>query len=118
MQFILSITRAHFMSLLHGCRYLGFFGALFIPVDIADTYSDPEGPTSMQQLWLSVYWITFVLTWAVLPIVNEYHASGYYHWKDALLSSLKSNLIQYVVMLVLGAIFIVWVLASKKLNAA
>lgn len=99
-------------------RYFGFFGALFIPVDLATSYDSADGPKSMQQLWLAVYWMTFVVTWLIIPLVNEFQSSGYYHWQDGVLSSLRSNLIQYIVMIVLGAAFVVWVLASHRLTAA
>lgn len=65
---------------------------------------------SILQMWRSNYWITFCLTWLILPILQDYYRAGNYLKMKKLVSSFKSNLrFQGTVLLVgiAGAIYLV-----------
>lgn len=42
--------------------------------------------------WKSKYWITFLLTWLILPILQEYYRSGQFRSYSRLRDALKKNL--------------------------
>ncbi|KAF3491601.1 LMBR1 domain-containing protein [Arthroderma uncinatum] len=71
---------------------------LLVPIDLAS--SPPEGhrPAGiwlssrfMLVFWRIAYWLTFVLTWAVLPFLGEYLDSGHRSPRERMLYSLRSN---------------------------
>lgn len=43
-------------------------------------------------LWKFNYWITFLLTWLVLPVLQEFFKSGHYNKFNKLRDALKSNI--------------------------
>lgn len=58
-----------------------------------------------------MYWLTFVLSWAILPLLGEYTDSGYREPKARALYSVKSNGRYWAVMLgtgVLGLVYFIW----------
>ncbi|CUM67085.1 uncharacterized protein PRCAT00004774001 [Priceomyces carsonii] len=61
-------------------------------------------------LWKSNYWITFLLTWLLLPLLQEFYRSGYYDkmskFKDALKRNIKFQLTVLAVS-VAGVIYLV-----------
>lgn len=77
--------------------FLGFFGAVLLPVDIATAYGAGGPDGAVKGLWLFVYWTTFVLTWVVCPIAQEFFGSGYFTPKARLRDSLRANLKFYIV---------------------
>ncbi|KAF2463261.1 uncharacterized protein BDR25DRAFT_273354 [Lindgomyces ingoldianus] len=90
---------------------------LLVPIDLA---SSAGTDTSVSRgIWLSdkvvykswrvTYWLTFALTWIILPYLGEYCDSGYREPKDRLLYSLRSNGRYQMLMLgsgVLGGVYI------------
>lgn len=56
---------------------------------------------SILHMWKSNYWITFALTWLILPILQDYYRAGNYSKMKKLVSSFKSNLrLQGIILLV------------------
>ena len=48
--------------------FMGFFGTLLLPVDVEQTIErDPLD--AFEDMWLFVYWCTFLLSWVVLPVL-------------------------------------------------
>ena len=47
---------------------------------------------SMLRMWKTNYWITFSLTWLILPLLQDYYRAGDRLKTKKLISSLKSNL--------------------------
>ncbi|CAK7275449.1 hypothetical protein SEPCBS119000_006699 [Sporothrix epigloea] len=78
---------------------------LLVPIDLASgAQTDDEATRGIwlpqSVLWVSwriTYWLTFVLTWFVLPVLGEYSDAGYREPKDRILYSLRSNA-QYHIM--------------------
>jgi hypothetical protein len=51
----------------------------------------------LEDMWTTVYWITFVLTYVVIPVVQEYVAAGEFTKRGRLIASFKINIIFYAV---------------------
>ncbi|ERT01521.1 uncharacterized protein SPSK_07068 [Sporothrix schenckii 1099-18] len=72
---------------------------LLVPIDLASSaQTDDEATrgiwlpqTILRVSWRITYWLTFVLTWFILPILAEYSDAGYRAPKDRILYSLRSN---------------------------
>ncbi len=72
---------------------------LLVPIDLASSSRTddvaargiwlPEGV--MLVAWRLTYWLTFALTWLILPLLGEYADSGYRTPKDRIWYSLRSN---------------------------
>ncbi|THZ12333.1 hypothetical protein D6C91_08577 [Aureobasidium pullulans] len=92
---------------------------LLVPIDLASSSgTDTEGQRGiwlpdnvMLVAWRLAYWLTFCLTWFVLPLLGEYCDSGYREPKDRFIYSLRSNARYQLVTLSLGttgAIYFFW----------
>ncbi|KAK2861334.1 hypothetical protein FQN49_004305 [Arthroderma sp. PD_2] len=71
---------------------------LLVPIDLASSPPDghrPAGiwlsPRFVLVFWRIAYWLTFVLTWAILPFLGEYLDSGHRSPRERMLYSLRSN---------------------------
>ncbi|KAH1575345.1 hypothetical protein KXW50_000578 [Aspergillus fumigatus] len=71
---------------------------LLVPIDLASSSRDGGGPKAIWLpdrlilvAWRITYWLIFVLTWAILPLLGEYIDSGYRDTKSRILYSLRSN---------------------------
>jgi hypothetical protein len=90
---------------------------LLVPIDLASS-SGPEDEQS-KGIWLAqrpllvawrlAYWLTFMLTWFILPLLAEFMDAGYRDPKQRLIYSLRSNGRYQLIMLscaVVGLIYI------------
>ena len=83
---------------------------LLVPIDLASSLKEEDEiargiwlPTSTVLVaWRITYWLTFVLTWVVLPILGEYLDSGYRTPKARLLYSVRSNGRYQLIVLLCG----------------
>ncbi|KAL8892522.1 MAG: hypothetical protein Q9192_005596 [Flavoplaca navasiana] len=72
---------------------------LLLPIDLASSLrSDDEATrgvwlpeTLILLAWRITYWLTFALTWFILPLLGEYIDSGYRSPRDRFIYSLRSN---------------------------
>ncbi|EXJ64276.1 hypothetical protein A1O7_00612 [Cladophialophora yegresii CBS 114405] len=72
---------------------------VLVPIDLASSAreSDHGGKgiwlpkRAVLVSWRIVYWLTFVLTWVVLPLLGEYMDAGYRDPKARMIYSLRSN---------------------------
>ncbi|KAL8920756.1 MAG: hypothetical protein Q9208_006086 [Pyrenodesmia sp. 3 TL-2023] len=72
---------------------------LLLPIDLASSLRAEDEATRGVWLpdsvilvaWRITYWLTFALTWFILPLLGEYIDSGYRHPKDRFVYSLRSN---------------------------
>lgn len=92
---------------------------LLVPIDLASSGgTDTDGSrgiwlsvTVVYKSWRVMYWLTFALTWAILPLLGEYVDSGYREPKDRFLYSLRSNANYWAIMLgsgVAGLVYFIW----------
>lgn len=73
---------------------------LLVPVDLASS-TRPLGDDASKGVWLPgrimlvfwriSYWLTFVLTWFILPLLGEYMDSGFREPKQRMFYSLRAN---------------------------
>ena len=90
---------------------------LLVPIDLASS-SGPEDEAH-KGIWLAqrpllvawrlIYWLTFMLTWFILPLLGEYMDAGYRDPKARWIYSLRSNGRYQLIMLscaVVGLIYI------------
>jgi len=93
---------------------------LLVPIDLASNAPpDDEGAKgiwlpdrALVVSWRISYWLTFVLTWFILPILAEYSDAGYREPKDRLLYSLRSNAQYYAIVTSVGVIGLVYFISS------
>ncbi|TKX18798.1 hypothetical protein C1H76_9059 [Elsinoe australis] len=97
---------------------------LLVPIDLASSSGtdteDGRGiwlPQSVNLVaWRVSYWLTFLLTWMVLPLLGEYSDSGYREPKDRLIYSLKSNGRYQIIVLGLGILGAVYFFITNGFN--
>ncbi|KAF2403603.1 hypothetical protein EJ06DRAFT_504806 [Trichodelitschia bisporula] len=85
---------------------------LLVPIDLASNASSETGVARGIWLpgrallvgWRISYWLTFVLTWIVLPLLGSYSDSGYRDPKDRLLDALQSNARYQLTVLTLASL--------------
>ncbi|EJT68807.1 LMBR1 domain-containing protein [Gaeumannomyces tritici R3-111a-1] len=85
---------------------------LLVPIDLASSAATDDEASRGVWLpnrvllvsWRITYWLTFVLTWFILPILGEYSDAGHRDPKDKLMYSLRENAQYYAI--VLGASFL------------
>ncbi|KAH6888546.1 LMBR1-like membrane protein-domain-containing protein [Thelonectria olida] len=89
---------------------------ILVPVDLASSATPGDDATRGVWLperlllvsWRITYWLTFALTWFILPILAEYSDAGYREPKDKLLYSLRSNAQFHATVLGFGSIGLVY----------
>ncbi|KAJ5654305.1 hypothetical protein N7490_001308 [Penicillium lividum] len=89
---------------------------LLVPIDLASSSRDGTGPKAIWLpdrvvlvCWRIAYWLIFMLTWAILPLLGEYVDSGYREPKARILYSLRKNARYQMIVLscaVVGLIYI------------
>jgi len=89
---------------------------LLVPIDLASSARDHDAgsrgiwlPDRLLLIsWRISYWLTFALTWFILPILEEYADAGYRDPKSRLMYSLRANA-QYQALLfgtgILGMVY-------------
>lgn len=90
---------------------------VLVPIDLASADSNE----SKHALWLPervilvtwriTYWLTFLLSWFVLPLLGEYCDSGYRDPRSRIIDSLRTNARYQLIVLstaVLGLVYFIW----------
>lgn len=95
---------------------LSFGLIIIVPLEIYFTEQDEEQQydTLIVDLWTTLYWLNFLLTWFLLPIYMEYENAGYFTFKQKILQSLKINLIFYAVGAVFTIIFTIYLMVHNS----
>ncbi|KIW15201.1 hypothetical protein PV08_05246 [Exophiala spinifera] len=93
---------------------------LLVPIDLAS--SAREGSHGGKGIWLPpravlvswriVYWLTFMLTWVVLPLLGEYMDAGYRDSKSRMTYSLRSNARYQLIVLACAVAGLVYMIFS------
>lgn len=102
-----------FLALVLPCSII-----LLVPIDLASA----DGPSS-RGIWLPeravlvswrvTYWLTFLLTWWLLPLLGEYCDSGYRDTKGRVIYSLRSNARYQLILLGTGVAGLVYFILTK-----
>ncbi|KLU83985.1 LMBR1 domain-containing protein [Magnaporthiopsis poae ATCC 64411] len=92
---------------------------LLVPIDLASSAATDDEASRGVWLpsrvllvsWRICYWLTFVLTWFILPILGEYSDAGHRDPKDKVMYSLRENAQYYAMVLaasVLGLVYLIF----------
>ena len=96
---------------------------LLVPIDLASA----DGASSrgiwlperaVLVLWRITYWLTFLLTWWLLPLLGEYVDSGYRDTQSRILYSLRSNARYQLIVLGAGVAGLVYFILQNGFHAA
>lgn len=92
---------------------------LLVPIDLASA-AGTDGESS-RGIWLPetitlvtwriAYWLTFALTWVILPLLGEYSDSGYRDTRSRLIYSLKTNARYQIIVLgsgIAGLVYLIY----------
>jgi hypothetical protein len=66
--------------------------------------------------WRIIYWVMFLHTWLVLPIISSYWDNGYFTGWDRFKKSVKINIIFYLILGVIGGIGLAYIVISRGLS--
>lgn len=102
---------------------LPFSIILLVPIDLAsqDTSRShaiwlPEKLTLV--CWKVSYWLTFVLTWLLLPLLGEYVDSGFREPKDRFTYSLRTNARYQLIVLGVGTVGLVYFILENGFHGS
>ena len=56
----------------------------------------------ISKLYLTIYWIIFICSWILIPLLSKYEECGYFTRKEKLIYSIKANLLFYGILLLIG----------------
>ncbi|KAH8737932.1 LMBR1-like membrane protein-domain-containing protein [Ilyonectria robusta] len=113
----LRTTPAFYLVPIFFALWLPSIVIILVPVDLAS--SATPGDDATRGIWLPervilvswriTYWLTFALTWFILPVLAEYSDAGYREPKDKLLYSLRGNAQFQITALGFGSIGLIYV---------
>lgn len=97
---------------------------LLVPIDLASSAMVDDEATRgiwlpqrvIQTCWRIAYWLTFTLTWFILPILAEYSDAGYRDPKGKLMYSLRSNAQYYAMVFGFGIVALIYVFSVYGLH--
>lgn len=92
---------------------------VLLPIDLASSAgTDTEGARGIwlsdavvYKSWRIIYWLTFALTWAILPMLGEYCDSGYKEPKARGMYAMRSLGRYWAMMLgasIVGSVYLIW----------
>ncbi|KAG5981592.1 hypothetical protein E4U55_002769 [Claviceps digitariae] len=104
--------------------WLPSIAVLLVPIDLASSAATNDEATRGIWLpervilvsWRITYWLTFVLTWFILPLLGEYSDAGYHEPNDKLTYSLRQNAQFYAIVLGASAVGLVYVIIAYRLS--
>ena len=83
-------------------------------VDISYGTGEVEASPVLTRTWQVLWWATQLLSWVVLPLLQDYCDSGHFTFKGRLWYSFKQNIKLYLILgVILGALLIYVVVVSK-----
>jgi len=72
--------------------------------------------TGLSMIWNAIYWTTYIMCWAIIPVMQSYVLAGHFHFHERLIRALKENLLLYAVMGIAGGILGGWFLIKNELG--
>ncbi|KAJ5444074.1 uncharacterized protein N7458_007946 [Penicillium daleae] len=92
---------------------------LLVPIDLASSARNGTGPKAIWLpdrmvlvCWRIAYWLIFMLTWAILPLLGDYVDSGYREPKARILYSLRSNARYQLIVLTCAVVGLIYISIS------
>lgn len=93
---------------------------LLVPIDLASSAREENHGgkgiwlprRAVLVSWRIVYWLTFMLTWVVLPLLGEYMDAGYRDSRSRMIYSLRSNARYQLIVLACAVAGLVYMIFS------
>ena len=97
---------------------------LLVPIDLASSARVEDEASKgiwltervVLVFWRISYWLTFILTWVILPLLGEYMDAGYRDPKNRMVYSLRSNGKYQLTVLGCGIVGLVYMIISNGFN--
>merc|ERR1719233_934487 len=86
-----------------------------LPLELSDT--DTSVRNQLYPVFSVIYWISFFVTWTIIPFQQMVYLSGYFTMRDRAVDSLKANGKFYLVAAILYIVLLIYVAALKSLSA-
>ncbi|GAV83164.1 LMBR1 domain-containing protein [Cephalotus follicularis] len=89
---------------------------ILVPADIWTTLSHPpnyEHSGGISFFWSWSYWSTFLLTWAVVPLIQGYEDAGDFTMTERLKTSVHVNLVFYLIVGFIGLFGLILLIMMK-----
>ncbi|CAZ81157.1 unnamed protein product [Tuber melanosporum] len=109
---------ATFFPLLISCSIV-----ILVPIDLASSSAGDDGSRGivlhervLLVSWRVAYWLCFVLTWAVLPMLQSYSSSGHRSPRNRLLEALRENARYQLMVLSVGLVGLVYVFITSGVH--
>ncbi|RDA90393.1 hypothetical protein CP533_5653 [Ophiocordyceps camponoti-saundersi (nom. inval.)] len=122
----LRTTPAFYLVPIFFALWLPSIAVILVPVDLASSAATDDEATrgiwlpqrAILVSWRITYWLTFALTWFILPILAEYSDAGYRDPDDKLRYSLRQNAQFYAVFALAGLAGFVYTAVVYSLDFA
>ncbi|KAK8088716.1 hypothetical protein PG997_003677 [Apiospora hydei] len=109
-------TPAYVLVPIFFALWLPAFIVLLVPIDLASSAATDDvaargiwfPPRLLLVSWRITYWLTFALTWFILPILAEYSDAGYREPRDRVMYSLRQNAQYQAIVLGSGILGLVY----------
>jgi hypothetical protein len=69
-----------------------------------------------QVTYAVIYWAIYVLSWVIIPVAQEYERAGDFTPKARLKRAIRTNVIMYLIFLVVGVVFILYLIIKQQLT--
>ncbi|GJN68979.1 hypothetical protein PCL_08140 [Purpureocillium lilacinum] len=120
----LRTTPAFYLVPIFFALWLPLVAIILVPIDLASSAATDDEATRGIWLpqrvvlvsWRITYWLTFVLTWFILPILAEYSDAGYREPNDKLRYSLRQNAQFYAIVAAASIVGLVYVAIAYRLT--
>ncbi|KAB8343042.1 hypothetical protein FH972_022636 [Carpinus fangiana] len=97
---------------------------LLVPIDLASSAIEEDGvprgiwlPSgAMLVVWRIAYWLTFALTWFMLPFLGEYSDSGHREPRDRIIYSLRTNAKYQLITLTCGVAGLIYIFVTSGIG--
>lgn len=86
-----------------------------VPADLVDD-SDSFGNHGRLIMWRIIYWLSFLLSWLIIPMLQSYVESGYYEPWAKVKDALRANLKYQIMMLGAGTAGLVYMWLSSGMS--
>lgn len=78
--------------------YLGFIGMILLPRDLSDQTGQHYSTHALHTAWKTLYWMTLLMSWVVLPFLVEYCESGEIETKPRIINTCRYILRNWVLL--------------------
>lgn len=97
---------------------LGFLGLLLLPMDITSNGLEltAQSLSAYLDAWELLYWLTFLLSWLVLPFLAELRLNGEFSLKTRVTSSLRNLVFHWSILSAAALVVALYLLFVSRLS--